>query len=72
MPTFATEIVMGVVEDIRKVIQDLVAPDLKAINARLDGIESTMNAEFDALNTKMDTKFELVVSKMEANHRASC
>jgi vacuolar-type H+-ATPase subunit E/Vma4 len=46
---------MGMLEDIRKVIQDLVAPDLKAISVRLDGIEKLMSHRFDALNEKLDS-----------------
>lgn len=44
---------MGNVEDVRKVIQDFVAPDLKAIGVRLDAVEKEMKDGFahaDKLN----------------------
>ncbi len=37
---------MGNVEDVRKVIQDFVAPDLKALEARLVALEKEMKDRF--------------------------
>lgn len=38
---------MGNVEDVRKVIQDFVAPDLKALEARISALEREMKAGFE-------------------------
>jgi hypothetical protein len=66
---------MGAIEDVRKVIQDLIAPDLKAIQAQIKGAEEAshlrndaLSAKIDNLSEKMDRKFEIVFAKMEANH----
>ena len=39
---------MGAIEDVRKVIQDLVAPDLKAIRVQLEELEKRIDQRFDA------------------------
>jgi len=57
---------VGNIEDLRKVIQDFVAPDLKALGARVDGLEKTMNARFDAVNAR----FDAVDATMAANYVA--
>jgi hypothetical protein len=45
---------MGAVEDIRKVIQDLIAPDLKA---QAEGLKA-VNSRLDALERHLDKRFE--------------
>ncbi len=45
---------MGVIEDVRKVIQDLVTPDLKALAARMDASDETSTLRFAALSQAMD------------------
>jgi small nuclear ribonucleoprotein (snRNP)-like protein len=40
---------MSVIEDVRTAIQDLVIPELQALNARLGGLDQTMNAHLDTL-----------------------
>lgn len=35
---------MSVIQDVRQLIQDLVTPDLKAIDARLTALEKTVEA----------------------------
>jgi hypothetical protein len=61
---------MGAIEDVRKVIQDLVAPDLKAIQAQIKGVEETSKLRDDALSEKIDRKFDLLMAKIEANHQS--
>jgi len=65
---------MGAIEDVRKVIQDLVAPELKSLRVELKGVDETskmrdeaLSVKIDNLSEKMDRKFELVLAKMEAN-----
>jgi ABC-type long-subunit fatty acid transport system fused permease/ATPase subunit len=43
---------MGTVEDIRKVIQDFLAPELRAMTAELTAIRQIMDSRFDAVDTK--------------------
>ncbi len=57
---------MSVIEDVRKVVQDLVAPDLKAIDARLTGLEKSLNARSDAIVTKLDALDQISRGRHEA------
>jgi len=59
---------MGVIEDVRKVIQDLVTPDLKALAARQDSSEEDTTLRFAALTEKMDSRFNALSAKIDANH----
>lgn len=45
---------MGAIEDLRKVIQDLVTPELKDLAAKLEMLEKRM----DRLDIRMDRLFE--------------
>ncbi len=36
---------MGVLDDVRKVLQDFLAPELRAITAQLSAIDSRLNAQ---------------------------
>ena len=47
---------MSILDDTRKVLQDVIAPDLKAINVRLDAVERVMNPRFE----QMDKRFEQI------------
>src|SRR5271166_2230542 len=57
-------IAMSVVEDARKVMQDLIAPELRALSARLDAVEKRLDAidkRFDGVDKRFDSvdrKFE--------------
>jgi hypothetical protein len=53
---------MGTVEDIRKVLQDFLAPELRAVTARFDAIDQ----RFDALTRIMDARFEAVNNRFDA------
>jgi hypothetical protein len=60
---------MSTVDEVRKAIQDFLAPELRTISARLDGLEKVMNVKFEAMDVKLgalderltalDTKFEI-------------
>jgi hypothetical protein len=41
---------MGAIEDVRKVLQDFLAPELRSITARLDALEKRI----DGVDTKLD------------------
>jgi hypothetical protein len=69
---------MSAVDDIRKVLQDLVTPDLKALETHVQSLDEKMDARFkqseemaDArfkhLVEKMDLKFDIVAATMAAN-----
>lgn len=51
---------MSTVEDIRKVLQDFLAPELRTITARLEGIDQ----RFDGLRSEMSARFETMDTKL--------
>ena len=67
---------MSVVEETRQVIQDLPAPELRAISARLDSLEKQVTTNevrvekrFDSIDRRFDAidrKFESIDSKFES------
>ncbi len=75
---------MGAIDDIRKLLQDLVTPELKALEVRLVALEQKMDLKFkhvedrfkhvdeklDSLEKRMDLKFDLVAATMAANQSA--
>ncbi len=69
---------MSVVEDVRQAIQDFLAPELRALSVRFEGVEAkigalekVMNARFDTVETKfaaIDVKFAAMDVKFESVH----
>ena len=60
---------MGVVEDVRQVLQDFLSPELRAITARIDALEKVMHVRFDLVDQEfasVDMKFETVNAKFES------
>ena len=63
---------MSVIEDVRQIVQDFLAPELRAItvqmeslNKRMDGLESTMNIQFSAAKTEAASRQEVVLLQIE-------
>jgi hypothetical protein len=66
---------MGVIEDVRKVIQDLVTPDLKALGARQDASDESTRLKIDnvldriaGLKEFVETSNRALTAKIDANH----
>ncbi len=57
---------MGVVEDIRQVIQDLVAPQLKSLDARINALD----ARTTSLETSITQRFASAEAVANARHEA--
>jgi hypothetical protein len=64
---------MSVVEDVRQVIQDFLAPELRALTARIDALEVKMDSRFEALNARMSAieeraslRHEVILAQMES------
>ena len=51
---------MGTVEELRKVLQDFLAPELRAVTALFDAIDQRL----DALTRVMDPRFEAVDTRL--------
>jgi hypothetical protein len=69
---------MSVIEDVRKVVQDLVAPELKSISVKLDGLdrESKLRdeglvAKLDSLDRESKLRDEGLVAKLDSSDRES-
>lgn len=59
---------MSVVEDLRKSLEGLVTPDIKALRTEIKSNESTSQLRDDALSAKIDNKFEMLSALIIANH----
>jgi hypothetical protein len=59
---------MGMIDDIRKLLQDLISPGFKALQTQVKANDDASKQRDDALSAKMDRKFEMVIAKMDANH----
>ena len=62
---------MSVYDDVKKGIQDFLAPDikeikgeLKAINVRLDAMEKNTDTRFNAMGKNTDTRFQAIEEKL--------
>lgn len=61
---------MGAIEDTRRVLQDFLAPELRAISVRLDAVEKRLDG-IDRKFEHIDQRFERVDQKFEeAEQRA--
>ncbi|MDQ2924742.1 MAG: hypothetical protein M3R43_04195 [Acidobacteriota bacterium] len=66
---------MGMIEDIRKLLQDLVTPEFKSLQTQVKANDEASKLRDEALSAKMDmlaksvdSKFELVLNRMDAQH----
>lgn len=60
---------MSVVDDLRKLLEDLVIPDLKAVRAEVKANAETSKLRDEALSTKIDSKVE-PLSALIVDHAA--
>ena len=56
---------MSVVEDFRQVLQDFLAPQLRALEARLDAIEKVTEARLKEVENVMEARFKEVGSRFK-------
>lgn len=57
---------MGVVGDIRDVIQDLVAPELREIGAKLEALAQLQGVQLEALEQRQDGKLKALEQRQGA------
>jgi hypothetical protein len=65
---------MSVVEDLRQVLQDFLAPELRAVAAKFDVIESkidAVNARVSSVERTMDTRISALEKTVEARFSAT-
>jgi hypothetical protein len=61
---------MGVVEDSRKIIQDFLAPELRAVGVRLDAVEKQLASLETSINRQfasLESGFNRQLSSLETN-----
>jgi hypothetical protein len=63
---------MSVIEDVRQIVQDFLAPELRAVavqmdalNRRMDNLESNINIQFSAAKTEAASRQEVVLLQLE-------
>jgi hypothetical protein len=63
---------MSVIEDVRQVVQDFLAPELRAIavqmealNRRMDNLETNLGIQFSAAKTEAASRQEVVLLQIE-------
>ena len=64
---------MSAPKDFRELAQDFLAPELRAINARLDGMEKLNEVRFDNVKQEFEQSHQRIESlrkEMQANHEA--
>jgi hypothetical protein len=59
---------MSNVEDARKIIQDLLAPDLKALAVRVENLETEMARRFTSAEDVAKARHETVLATIAASH----
>jgi hypothetical protein len=66
---------MSVIEDVRKVVRDLVAPELKSLSVRLEGFEresklrdEITQAKIEMVRDSMGARMDALSTKMDAQY----
>ena len=57
---------MSVIEDVRKVVQDLVAPELKSLAVEVRSAERESKLRDESLTRELKVRDELTLAKLEA------
>jgi len=60
---------MGVIEDVRKVIQDTVAPDLKALTVKVEELEKRIDSKFQAVEHRFDDQRSYTEKRFDSLER---
>jgi hypothetical protein len=58
---------MGVVDEVRELLQDLVTPEMRALAAEVKGL----NGKLDDLRLEMNRRFDYIESSFRLNERVS-
>ncbi len=58
--------IMSAIEDIRQVLQDFIAPELRAMNTRLDAIESRFDTRLGAVDQRIDSVITIMNTRFDS------
>ncbi len=56
----------NVLQTLQKLVQDVIAPDVRETKVRLEGLAKSTDARFDALQKQMDFRFEAIDSRFDS------
>jgi outer membrane murein-binding lipoprotein Lpp len=56
---------MGAIDDVRKVFQDLVAPELKSLQVEIKSVEEASKLRDEALSAKIDNLSDKLTAKID-------
>ena len=59
---------MSVVEDVRKVLQDFLAPELRELKVRIEAVEKRIDERHAEVMKRMDERHEDVLHRMDERH----
>jgi hypothetical protein len=67
---------MGVVEDVRQVLQDFLAPEMREIRTRLDAMDEISRVRYESVMQRLELiqqsfAFDKRISDLEADKRRS-
>ncbi len=54
---------MSAIEDVRSVLDDFLAPELRAVQARFDAIEEKMDTRFDAVKSRFSAMEDIATAR---------
>ena len=57
---------MSAIEDVRQVLQDFIAPELRAMNTRLDSIKSRFDTRLDAIENRIDAVITIMNTRFDS------
>ena len=60
---------MSVVDDSRKLLQDLIAPELRAIAVRLDALEKRLDARLESAEKRLDGRIDVIERRIDGFER---
>ena len=69
---------MGAVDDLRKLLQDLVTPEMRALAVKVEAVDEKLNIfrkdvndKFDILRTEMNRRFDYLETSFRLDERVS-
>jgi chorismate mutase len=56
---------MSVVEDVRKVLQDFLAPELRALTVRMDAADKIAEARYQEIKTNAEARHQEIMTRLD-------
>lgn len=52
----------NILQTLQQLVQDVIAPDVRALKVRSDSLEKQMDVRFDAMDQKSDAQFKAIMT----------